>query len=233
VTSLGIDGCRGGWLAVSAGAAPAWAVERQLGPLLARFGAAFALIDIPIGLPRHAPREADRLARQALGPRRSSVFPVPCREAVHAADYGHANAVNRERLGCGLSRQSWNICAKIAEVDRLLDERPLVADRLWEAHPELCFARLAGAPLRHRKRSAAGRHERLTLLAAGDAAFAAWVDAALTALPRPLAAPDDLLDAAVLALAARGGRDRLARLPAVPPRDDHGLPMAIAAPPAR
>jgi predicted RNase H-like nuclease len=87
--------------------------------------------------------------------------------------------------------------------------------------------------LHHGKRSAAGRQERLAVLAKRDAAFSTWLDAALSTLPRPLAAADDLLDAAVLALAAREGRDGLDRLPPDPPRDACGLPMAIATLPAR
>ena len=42
------------------------------------------LIDIPIGLPIKESRLCDRLAREKLGPRRSSVFTVPCRDVVYA-----------------------------------------------------------------------------------------------------------------------------------------------------
>ena len=56
------------------------------------------LIDIPIGLPKKESRLCDRLAREKLGPRRSSVFTVPCRDAVYAKNYKEACQTNHRFL---------------------------------------------------------------------------------------------------------------------------------------
>src|SRR5262245_14390600 len=122
------------------------------------------LVDVPTGLPGAAApvRECDTLARALLGARRSSVFPVPCRAAAHAATVEEARALNRATLGRSLAAQTWNICAKIAEVDALLLTRPALPVR--ELHPELCFRALAGRPMSHGKKTRAGAEERLAVL---------------------------------------------------------------------
>ena len=71
------------------------------------------LIDIPIGLPKKESRLCDLLARDKLGPRRSSVFTVPCRDAVYAKNYKEACHTNLRFLEKKISIQAWNICPKI------------------------------------------------------------------------------------------------------------------------
>lgn len=147
-------------------------------------------IDIPIGLPDAGPRACDRMARLALGPRRSSVFPAPCRAVLGASDYAEALARSRAASGVGLSRQTWHLVPRIDEVDRLIE--PADQLRFRETHPELAFSRLAGGvPMRHPKRSPAGRAQRSRLLR-----DAGW------SLPERLRGtrPDDVTDAAALAL---------------------------------
>jgi predicted RNase H-like nuclease len=185
-----------------------------------------ALIDIPLGLPGPAPRACDALARRLLAPGRgSSVFAVPCREAVYAADYQEACAVNRRVQGRALSVQSWNICPKIREADAWLRARPSGGRRLRECHPELAFWALnGGACIAAPKKNAAGQQQRLRLL--GQALPGAEEAFAQARLPRSLAAPDDLLDAlALLALARLPGP--LLSLPPLPEQDAEGLPMEI------
>jgi len=119
--AAGVDGCRGGWIAFKVDLpAHSTSVEvvdlpsclREHPPDLACVG-----IDIPIGL-LECPRACDKAARNLLGqPRGSSVFPAPCRAAVHAATYEEASAVNREKMGRGLSQQAWGIASKIKQVD--------------------------------------------------------------------------------------------------------------------
>lgn len=227
VAVLGIDGCRGGWAVVRLGDGPPEAsVHDDLAGIERAHGrVAAALIDMPIGLPQTKDaRCCDALARRLLGPRRASVFPVPCREAVYAPDYASACERNLLRLGRRLSRQSWNICRRIAEVDSYLHRGgglPLV-----ESHPELCFAALQGAPMAIAKRSVAGRRERLSLLVEHLPGALDWFAEANRRFRR-LLAPDDLLDALVLAVSAG---EPLTRVPDRPPRDARGLPMAIAFP---
>lgn len=84
------------------------------------------LIDVPIGLPWPSVpiRPCDRLARCLLGkPRSSSVFAVPCREALFAGSLEEARTLNRDRIGRSVGAQTWGISPKIAEVDRFLGNR--------------------------------------------------------------------------------------------------------------
>jgi predicted RNase H-like nuclease len=175
-------------------------------------------IDMPMGLPDDGPRACDLAARRRLGARRSSVFPTPVRTTLGAPTYAEALARSRAACGRGLSRQAFNLLAKMAEVDAAI--RPDLQDRVVEAHPEMAFARLAGEPCSHPKRTTEGRAERLALLRAaglGD----------LSARRLPGAAPDDVLDAAALTLTAARVRDGLAERLGDGARDARGLRMEI------
>ncbi len=224
---LGIDGCRGGWFVVRiVGARCSFALFSRIEEVaLTHAGAVRALIDIPIGLPETEPRICDRLARQRLGPRRHSVFPVPCREAAHATDYATACDANLLRLNRSLSRQSWNLCAKIAEVDRYLCRGGILP--LIEAHPELAFCSLKGEPPRYPKRHPHGRAERIEIINPLFSGAGALLAEAGRAFPRRLLQPDDILDALVLAISARLP---LESLPSRPARDGCGLTMRIVRP---
>ena len=148
-------------------------------------------VDIPIGLAAREPRRCDREARRLLGPRRSSVFPAPVHGVLDAPSYAEACAISRRMSGKAISTQLYNIVPKIREVDAALSARPGLQEHVFEMCPELSFAVLAGAPMTHPKRTAAGRSERL------DALRSAFGDAldGLSASPPPGAAPDDVLDA--------------------------------------
>ena len=106
-------------------------------------------VDMPIGLPASGRRACDAAARAALGPRRSSVFPVPVRSALVAATFADVT---------GLSIQGWNLVPKIREVDACWEPRVV------ECSPELSFAVAAGGPMQHNKRTTEGRAERLAVL---------------------------------------------------------------------
>jgi predicted RNase H-like nuclease len=71
--------------------------------------------------------------------------------------------------------------------------------RIYESHPELAFARLAGRQLAA-KRYFDGHAERLALLRHHGLEELPGI---LNAVPRKHAKPDDILDAAVLLIAAR------------------------------
>ena len=172
-------------------------------------GAAAVGVDIPIGLPREGVRRADVAARAFVGPRRSSVFPAPPRAALTAATYAEARAILPS-----LSAQSFALARKILEVDACLD------DRVFEVHPEVSFAALAGRQLVHPKRSWNGQMERRRLLAGAGIELP-------DDLAGGMAAADDVLDAAIVAWsAARKVRGDAATLPADPPVHD-GRPVAI------
>lgn len=212
-TVAGIDACRRGWFALVAdesGFVRSF-VAPTFAEVLARLNDAAAIaVDIPIGLPESGARAADLAARAFVGPRRSSVFPAPTRPAVACGSYREAR-----RVVPSLSAQSYALRKKILEVDADLD------DRVFEIHPEVSFAALAGRHLRHSKRSWNGQMERRHLLALAG-----------LELPDELsggseAAADDVLDAAVAAWTARRKLAGQAQtLPADAPRET-GRPIAI------
>jgi predicted RNase H-like nuclease len=228
--TIGVDGCRGGWFAV---ALQNGAATFELFPDIqslwrAHRNARRILIDIPIGLPAGGPRTCDIEARRLLpAPRRSSVFPIPCREAVHAPDYRSACELNERRLGKRLTKQTWNICPKIAEVDDFLRGHKTARRRLREAHPELCFQGLAGRPLAYRKKTREGSEERLAILGQRTAGPEDILQAALGRYPRSRLAADDVLDALVLAVTPGLPAKQLAHVPKRMEYDEAGLPTVI------
>ncbi len=196
-------------------------------------GADRILMDIPMGLPfSDGGRQCDMLARSFLGPGRgASIFPVPARDAVYAPDYRTACAVNREICGKMISRQSWNICPKIRDVDRFLRKTPEAAGRVFESHPELCFYALSGnRPMVHGKRCREGIDERLDLLSSRFRASRKVYETAVSKYRRKDVSRDDIVDAMGLAVTAYCYRERLRSLPGEPPLDRMGIPMAILMP---
>ncbi len=229
----GVDGCRAGWVV-----ARARVRGRGLGRLDITICPTFRdvlnlspqprvlAVDMPIGLldrPERGGRACDRAARRILGRRASCVFTPPSRRILPATTYGPAR---RE----GLSRQAFHIMPKIREVDRVVTRR--LQSRVFEAHPELAFARVAGRPMRFNKKTAAGQRERRHAIAKAIPSLAVriagLVEVITTTLPRRVVSPDDLLDAFVLLLTAmRIGRHEALRVPDDPPRDRRGLRMEI------
>ena len=243
---LGVDACRAGWVGIALDGGD---VRAYFAPGMAELAGRAAAdgpvtviaIDIPIGLPDASRRRADQLAREALGPRWPSLFITPVRAAVEADDYRDAAAENRRRAGEGLSRQAFNLQAKIRDVDQWLHAAspvPPQANRelsfsaqvgspgpaqVVEAHPELSFAAMAGAPLRSRKTTWAGAAERRALL--GQAGLLLPDDLGLAG---DRAGVDDVLDAAAAAWTARRVSQGSARcLPPVPEIFSDGIPAAI------
>jgi predicted RNase H-like nuclease len=186
------------------------------------------LIDIPIGLPDNGKRQCDIEARKILKRRAASVFPVPCRQAIHANTYRKACRINQKILGVKLSVQTWNIAAKIREIDDWLLKDEKARRQVRESHPEICFWALAGErPMKHYKKTAEGFSERLKLLQKIFPLKEKIVNTALKRFLRKDLAKDDILDAIALAATAVSGEDALASIPMIPPRDAMGLPMEI------
>ena len=207
--TVGIDACRSGWIIASVAGA---VVTPSLS--LDRFGCIG--VDMPIGLSDDAPRQCDVEARRYLGRAGSSVFPAPPRAALGRATYADALEAARAATGRGISRQTYNIMAKVAELDAVIG--PDDADRIVEVHPECSFALLNGGVPLPSKKTADGRELRRNLLAA-------HFDIPSHA-PRG-AAIDDLLDAyAVLWSTQRFGRGEH-RLFGDGRRDERGIEMRI------
>lgn len=246
---IGVDWDTGSWVTV--GITAAGRLQAGVYESIAKFwryhgeGAKKIVVDVPVGLceSRHAPagcvsddgelsRRCDDLARRVLGPRSSSVFTPPCREAARlaaeGAEYAKINEINRERTGKGLMRQSANIAPGIIEVEELLlaDGDP---DIIVEGHPEVCFRAFADEPLQYSKRTAPGMVERLTALEGlSEYPKGAWRQLAAQLGEKGYAAGiDDLLDALVLAYTAVGSPSELQSLPQDPPTDSKDLPLQM------
>jgi predicted RNase H-like nuclease len=229
---VGADGCRSGWFAVrhEDDGSVSFDVFGDVLELCSRWSdASLILLDIPIGLTDSPEqRECDAQARRALGPRRSSVFTPPCRAALGAGSYEKASEVNFRETGRKLNQQTWNISAKIREVDDLLRNSAEARSRVREVHPEVCFWGFAGGqPMRVRKKDRRGRTERLDLLSRLDARAPETYEAAVSCFLRREVARDDILDAMVAALTAHGSPEGLRTLPVRPQRDGRGLPMEM------
>ena len=223
----GVDGCKSGWLAVEANSdlskaelhfAPKWdAVKR---------GARIIAVDMPIGVSERGVRQCEVEARMLLSPCASRVFKTLPRGALRFAqnDWIAANQWSKRQGFGGLSKQIWNIRPKINEIDRAI--APADQARLFEAHPELAFARLNGGRPLDSKHTPEGLAVRKELLR--DAGFTN-LDNWLQELRGKGAKADDLFDACVLVLTARNIlRGQARHVPEVVEHDSRGLRMSIS-----
>ena len=230
----GADGAPGGWVVATqfGNRRPTIDFVDTLAPYVSRLkrGELAALgVDIPIGLPGDGDRSADRLARERLGPRRSTFFPTPVRAILQASTWEEASALGREAAGVGLSKQAWNLVPKIRHVDELWT--PTVADTLVEVHPEVTFAEMAGGPVLTKKSDPQGMHDRCRLLARhlclpglANTWRDEFIDRLLDSVPRRIRV--DAVDAlAVLWSARRLAHQRAIRLGGE--LDPAGRPMAL------
>jgi predicted RNase H-like nuclease len=227
----GVDGCRGGWIAVfkdlDFGLTSPQFFRTAEGLFHVEPPPLVFAIDIPIGLPELGPRLCDLQARHLLGPVRGrSVFSAPIRPILLATDYEQASEMRYALEGLKMSRQTWGIVPKIKEVDAVLREAPDLRGATHEVHPEVCFFVMAGRrPLRYGKKTRSGKAQRLDLLTVH---FGPSVASALARRPQFHCAEDDLIDAfAALWTAQRILAGLSETLPAVPPHDQYGLPMQI------
>jgi predicted RNase H-like nuclease len=238
----GVDGCRTGWIAAFVrphGEDAQLCVVVRIVPRFADVLAApetpaVVAVDMPIGLPdRIGPegRGPERAIRPLLGARQSSVFSVPPRAAIFAADFGAAcaAALAASEPPRKVSKQLFMIAPKIREVDACLRADPARAARVYEVHPELAFWRLNGERALDEPKKVKGicyepglALRRRLLMAAG------MPQAVVTAAPPQGAGADDLLDALACAAIARRLHAGVARpFPTSPSRDRFGLPVAI------
>lgn len=234
----GVDGCPGGWVVAlvrPAGNELKVAVVPRFADALSGSPApAIVAVDIPIGLPEragHGGRAAENAVRPLLGARQSSVFSLPSRAAIHAADYGEAcrTALATSDPPRKVSKQLFNIAPRIRDVDEVLRADPALALRVYEVHPELAFWRLNGEqPLAEPKKVKSRAYEPGLALRRGLLIAAGFPASAVNAPPPKGAGPDDLLDALACAAVTRRIHAGAARpFPDPPPPDAHGLRMAI------
>lgn len=161
-------------------------------------------IDIPIGLPESKEEDflrPDRVARTMLPPiRKSSIFPVPSRQAVYAESESEAKRLNADVLGRNMSQQAYGFTKMIRQVDAYLRENPTWKNRLLESHPEVAFQLLNnGIDLLYSKHSEEGIEERIGIL------YKHGVDPIPLLAEVSLKQREDVLDALCLALSAQLG----------------------------
>ncbi|HEX2045706.1 MAG TPA: DUF429 domain-containing protein [Gaiellaceae bacterium] len=203
----GVDGTRGGWVAIVLDDG-VFAADHVVRPVEAPFDeladADVVAIDVPIGF---GPREADVAARRFLAGAASTVFTTPPREILEAPF----------KPGLGVSAQAHALGRRVLHVTRLARSDP----RLREVHPEVSFRALnGGRPLRHRKKSAGGALERLALLRRHGIELERLVPAASAPV-------DDVLDAAAAAWSAHRIAAGTARPLPDPPERVDGRAIAI------
>ena len=229
----GVDGCRGGWVIahLADGAVMFEIVADFAAVLQATSDAATVAVDMPIGFPARVGRGGrgpDAAARRVLGKRQSSVFSMPARAAIYAADYDESRAIARTLSDPPRSvpRQSYCIFPKVREIDALMT--PALQSRVVETHHEVAFWAMNGeTPLDLPKRLNSRPHPpgldlRRRLIASSGVALGAFVTRS------GIVAEDDFIDAAACAVTAlRITRGDAKRFPAEPLRDDRGLRMEI------
>jgi predicted RNase H-like nuclease len=248
-TIAGLDGCKRGWVAVTAASGHRETRARLLKSARDILGMPetphFIALDIPIGLPDRSSqggRTPERLVRPLLGGRQSSVFSIPSRRAVYAARdesttererFRHACAIARATSdgGKAVAKQAFQIFSKIIEIDCLLRERADPVGRVFECHPELSFWAMNGnTPLPEPKKVKGTPYgpgielRRRLLIAQGFEADILQMNVA-----RECAAGlDDLIDACAAAWTAlRIAQGKAISFPDPPERDAFGLPIAI------
>ena len=133
--------------------------------------------------------------RAVLGARRSSLFLTPSRAVLEAQIPTISTALAVELTGQGISRQSYGLRTKIFEVEQWV---PNSSCPIHEAHPEVSFTLMMGAPARHSKKTWGGMVERRDALDR-----AGIVLDQITPDAQRYAAVDDMFDAAALAWTAR------------------------------
>ena len=225
----GIDGCKGGWVAVVTDgddlSSARLCLADTLSDLMIGQAVDFAIVDMPIGLSNGPdPRDVETGMRLLLRGKTSSVFSTPCRQALFEFDYFEASAINRDVLARGLTKQTFMLFPKLREVDQTV--RMLGQDRIREGHPEVSFAVLSGAPVLSKKRTPVGAADRVAILAR----HGLEAGPLLAAKPKAMCATDDVLDAAALLLSAqRFARRHRITIPPTPQRDSAGLEMSVIA----
>lgn len=208
---VGIDGCKFGWIAVKIDQKGIYEISKHAHfssviesyPLAEKY-----LVDMVIGLSDDKMvRETESLARQFLKPfRTSSVFSPPCRAAVYQSSYDLAKEVNKKTLGKSFSIQAWNIVPKIKEVDEFLFENKTLQGKIFEAHPEVCFAGLnEGLPMKFKKKEKDGIRERIDLLENIFPIAKEIFEEGKSKFLKKDVLPDDVLDALGLAISGLFG----------------------------
>lgn len=228
--TVGIDWMKPSWLAVELrGKALSAHRFSHIGKACDAYQNADAVfIDIPVGLPENKQEDQlrpDKEARNLLpAKRKSTIFPVPCRQAIYSSTEAEAKQINTTVLNRGMSKQAYGFSKMIQQVDTYLQQTPAWKNRLLESHPEVAFQLLNnGSGLQHSKHSKEGIIERIRILRGHG------ID------PKPLLNDfsekqwEDVLDALCLAVSAQlGCRNGFRTIPEGPVCDRQGIKMQMS-----
>jgi predicted RNase H-like nuclease len=240
----GVDGCRGGWLAIGLSiddAAYEFGVYESLHDIWQTHQSHTQrlLIDSPIGLLPEQERNVEAAARRRIPGRSSSVFSVPTRRALELAHerdfasdaYSDVCDLNQQLTGKRFSRQTWHILPRIHEVDAFLQQNHDARNTIYEAHPEVLFASLNTTdnlqPMRYSKKKGIGFYERVQILQQYRPDAFDIIQTIYDTHKKQLV-DDDIVDALVCAVSATF--PELRTIPASPQTDTTGLPMQIVYP---
>lgn len=234
-SSVGIDGCRAGWVAVNI-TDEGFEVELYKGfeEIFSKYSDSDSiLVDMPIGLPESIKDiRPDAEARSYLPGRTSCIFNTPCRQSVYTEDYFEASSINKQVLGKGLSKQSFAICNQIREIDEMLEKLPEYKGKIKESHPEICFAILSSEgkyiePIYESKHTEEGQFIRIRVLEQYYDKTAEFV-VYISEHPKLGKIMDDCIDALCLAVTGMMGlKNGFKTIPDNPALDRHGLAMQM------
>ena len=252
---VGVDGATCGWFSV--GLDDDSGCEVRSFPTFSGLvdyysNAELILVDMPIGLLESgkddrgcgSERCCDKEARKKLTRRSGSVFPVPTRLVVHAIieqnlTFEKAMACAQSNMGKGISKQTYYISPKIAEVDNVVACRDQNASpQIREVHPEICFwAFNSNQDMSHSKNESreVGIRERLEVLQNIEVKFnyikktRDIYEEALSRFRRNQVSRDDIVDALVAAVTAKIVCKQPSNLGAIksPDPDSKCLPMEM------
>ena len=228
--TIGVDGCKAGWVACF----------RKENFLVFEVFANFKLlieafdddtiiaVDMPIGLPDRifgSGRPAEIEARKFVGGKRAaSVFSMPSRQAIYTFDWVEARKVAQKTSEPprNFSIQAWNLLPKVRQIDELMRGDFGYKRRVFETHPEIVFRSLSNGALEHYKKTPEGHRFRKALLQN----FGLPIPDTLPIIRG--AAADDLVDsAAALACAERISKGIAQSFPNPPALDSFNIPIAI------
>ena len=229
--TAGIDGCKAGWILISFDEDPEYKILRTNEELKQELTEAdLTFIDMPIGLEdEDYTRKCDELLRKKLGADyASSVFSPPIRPALHAPSYVEASMQSYEYTEKKLTIQAWNITPKIRVLDQFLSEDAELSKKVLESHPELLFMNLNGGMIYQKKNTKKGLRHRLDLVKEHEPIAADFFREIKEEYRRNEVEEDDIVDAMVLALAAKWSPEKgIKTLPEEPEFDSAGLRKVI------
>ena len=229
--SVGIDGCKGGWIAaaICRGELKLYKFA-SINEITDKLPFDACMIDMVIGLQgNEAQVRPDGMARKILKGRASTVFPAPCRKAVYGKTKEERLQANIEVLHKEFPSQTDAIIPKMRELDEFLQVNMQYKNRLQESHPEVCFARLNGGVLRTSKHDMEGIRERAAVIADFlPEVTEGWI---VESARKMQCNADDIVDSVCLAIVANLlMQGKTESIPPEPMTDDTGLLMQMIIP---